>query len=149
MSLTFRCSNCGAFNQLTAASPGECAACDSLLDVSGKPQEVDAAALARAVASSPVPVFVDFWAPWCGPCLMAAPIVKALGAKMAGEIVLLSVDTQAAPEAGEQHAIYALPTFALFQSGEEIAREMGLLPRNQMERWVRGAFAPASDEARG
>ncbi len=145
---TFRCSVCEAFNGLADAAPQMCTACKSKLDLSGKPQEVDAAALARAIALSPVPLFVDFWAPWCGPCVMSAPVVKALGSKMAGEMVVLAVNTQDAPEAGEAHAIYAIPTFAVFQHGEEVARQMGLLPRGELERWVRGVLAPPATEAR-
>ncbi len=144
---TFRCNVCEAFNRLADAAPPRCRACESKLDVSGKPQEVDAATLARAIANSPVPLFVDFWAPWCGPCIISAPIVKALGSKMAGEMVVLAVNTQDAPEAAETHAIYAIPTFAVFRHGEEVARQMGLLPRGEMERWVRGVLAPPAIEA--
>jgi thioredoxin 2 len=134
---TFRCSVCEAFNRLADAAPRRCAACESRLDVSGRPQEVDAAALGRAIARAPVPLFVDFWAPWCGPCLMAAPVVKALGSRMAGDIVVLSVNTQDAPEAADVHAIYSIPTFAIFQHHEEVARRMGVLPRGELERWTR------------
>ena len=146
---TFRCDVCEAFNHLDpgAAEP-RCAACESKLDLGGKPQEVDAKALARAIALSPVPLFVDFWAPWCGPCLISRPAVNALASRNAGEIVVLTVDTEAADEAGEAHAIYAIPTFAVFQHGEEVARRSGVLPRNEMERWVRAILAPASSEAR-
>ncbi|HEY6909498.1 MAG TPA: thioredoxin domain-containing protein [Myxococcales bacterium] len=134
---TFRCSVCEAFNRLADAAPRRCAACESKLDVSGNPQEVDAAALGRAIARSPVPLFVDFWAPWCGPCMMAAPVVKALGSRMAGDIVVLSLNAQDAPEAAEVHAIYSLPTFAIFRDREEIGRRMGVLPRGETERWAR------------
>ena len=143
----FRCRTCEAFNELADAAPVRCFSCESKLDVSGEPQEVDAAALARAIALSPVPVFVDFWAPWCGPCLISAPMVKALGSTMAGEVVVLAVNTQQHPEAGDTHAIYAIPTFAVFQSGEEVARQMGILPRGQMERWLRSLLSPPALQA--
>ena len=145
---TFRCSVCEAFNRLADAAPQRCAACESRLDLSGKPQEVGAAALARAIARAPVPLFVDFWAPWCGPCLMAAPVVKALGSRMAGEIVVLSVNTQDAPEAAEAHAIYSIPTFAIFQHREEAARRVGILPRGETERWTRKVTGLGELEAR-
>jgi len=126
---TFRCGICEAFNEVEdAAAEPRCIGCESKLDLSGKPQEVDGPALERAIALSPVPVLVDFWASWCGPCLMSAPVVKALGSRLAGEIVVVKVNTEDAPEAGETHAIYAIPTFAVFQRGEEVSRQMGLLP---------------------
>ncbi len=147
---TFRCGICEAFNHVEegAADP-RCRACESKLDLSGRPQEVDAAALQRAIALSPAPLFVDFWAPWCGPCVMSAPIVKAVASKMAGEIVVLAVNTQDVPEAGETHAIYAIPTFAVFHGGNEVARQMGVLPRLELERWIRGTLAqPVTAETR-
>ena len=140
---TFRCSVCEAFNRLADAAPSRCSACESKLDVSGKPQEVDAAELSRAIARSPVPLFVDFWSPWCGPCLISAPVVKALGSRMAGEIVVLAVNQDEAREAGQTHTIYAIPTFALFRHGEEVARKIGVLPPGDMERWVRRMLAPS------
>ena len=146
---TFRCNVCEAFNTAGPHARGaRCSACESRLDLVGTPQEVDAAALARAIALSPVPLFVDFFAPWCVPCVMAAPMVHALSARMAGEIVVLTVDTQRAEEAAETHAIYAIPTFAVFRRGEEIARQMGLLPEAGMERWVRKVLAPPAADLR-
>lgn len=140
---TYRCSVCEAFNQLRGDATGaRCNACESKLDLSGKPQEVDAPALERAIALSPAPLFVDFWAPGCGPCVMAGPMVKALGARMAGDVVVLAVNAQVAPEAGEAYAIYAIPTFAVFRGGEEVARQVGLLSRGELERWVRGLLLP-------
>jgi thioredoxin 2 len=135
---TFRCGVCEAFNAIAEPASGtRCKACESLLDQSGKPQPVDAAALSRAIELSPVPLFVDFWATWCGPCVWSAPIVKAMAARLAGEIVVLTLNTHDSPQAGEQHAIYAIPTFALFRGGEELSRRMGLMSRADLEDWLR------------
>ena len=134
----FRCGVCEAFNRVEPdGGEPRCSGCESKLDLSGHPQEVDAAALQRAIALAPVPLLVDFWAPWCGPCVMAAPIVKAVGTRLAGEIAVLKVNTEEEPEAGDTHAIYAIPTLAVFAHGEEISRQMGVLARAQLERWVR------------
>ncbi len=142
---TFRCNVCEAF---TRVEPGtadpRCRACESKLDLSGRPQAVDAKALERAIELSPVPLFVEFWEPWCGPCMMSAPVVKALGSKLAGEIAVVTLNTQDHPEAGAAHDIYGIPTFALFQGGDEVSRQMGALPRGELERWVRENTAPSA-----
>jgi thioredoxin 2 len=146
---TFRCDVCEAFNQVDPhAAEARCTACESSLDLSGMPQGVDAPALERAIALSPVPLFVDFWAPWCGPCLISGPMVEALGSRLAGAIVVLEVNGDDDDAAGEAHAIYAVPTFAVFVHGEEVARRTGVWPRDEMERWVRGVLAPTPVEAR-
>jgi thioredoxin len=140
---TFRCAVCEAFTEMGEPTQGvRCKACESVLDLSGRPHPVDAAALARAVEQSPVPLLVDFWAPWCGPCVWSAPIVKAIGARMAGKIVVLTLNTAESPEAGEQHAIYAVPTFALFRGGEELSRQIGLRSRADLEDWIRASVVP-------
>lgn len=74
--------------------------------------------------------------------------MKAFAAKMAGEIVVLAVNTQDAYEAGEDSAIYAVPTLAVFSHGEEVSRRMGLVPRAELERWVGDSLSPAHREAR-
>ena len=146
---TFRCSACEALNDVDhSAKEPRCRGCESKLDLSGMPQEVDGPALERAIALSPVPLVVDFWAPWCGPCVMSAPMVKALASRMAGEVLVLKVNTEGAPDAGETHAIYAIPTFAVFHRGEELSRQMGMLPHGRLESWVRAALSPQRDDAR-
>jgi thioredoxin 2 len=109
---------------------------------------MDDAALARALGSSPVPVLVDFWAPWCAPCVMAAPLVDQVARSFAGELLVLKVDTERHPSAGARHGVRSIPTFALFSGGAERVRQIGMLPQAQFREWVaRHLLAAQSSQA--
>jgi len=142
----FRCGNCGAFNRVPAGREGapSCGRCKRTLATDGAPQAVDVVGLERAIAGSPVPLLVDFWAPWCGPCRMVAPTVEQVARAHAGELVVLKLDTEAHADGGARFGIRGIPTFAVFRGGAEVGRQSGALPRPMLEALIESALRPSA-----
>jgi len=134
----FRCQDCGTLNRVPdgeSRSPN-CGRCKTKVATSGEPQAVTQVEMERTVASAPVPVLVDFWAPWCGPCRMAAPILERIGKKHAGRILVLKVNTEEERAVSGAYGVSGIPTFILFSEGKEASRQVGLLPEQALERWA-------------
>jgi thioredoxin 2 len=139
----FRCASCGAFNRVPDRHAGvpTCGRCKKDLDVSGAPQDVDAAQFERVVSGSPVPVLVDFWAPWCPPCRMAAPILDGVGRELAGKALVVKVNSDQHPEPSARLGIRGIPTFIVFRDGAEKARQAGLASAEQLRSWAVNAVS--------
>ncbi len=135
------CPECGTVNRLpedkvaSRFRAAHCPTCKSAL-FPGAPIEVDAAGLARQIERSDLPLLVDFWAPWCGPCRMMAPNFAEAANRLEPKVRLLKLDTEADPSAGSLHAIRSIPTIALFRGGHEIARQSGAMSTSQILQWV-------------
>ena len=140
----FRCAACGAFNRVRdPPPPGQptCGRCQRPLALSGAPQEVDLEALDRAVNSSPIPVLLDLWAPWCPPCRMVAPVLESMGHAQAGRLLVLKLNTDDHPQASSRFGVRGIPTFVVFSGGREVGRQSGAMPQAAMEQWVRSVLA--------
>jgi thioredoxin 2 len=133
------CKSCGAKNRVPArhlADAGRCGVCKGTLRPANEPLEVDADAFDEIIAGAKVPVMVDFWAAWCGPCRMAAPEVQRLAQEMEGRALVLKVDTEAHPGLAARYGVQSIPNFVVLRGGQAVFQRAGLAPRAEMRRWL-------------
>ena len=131
------CGSCGTMNRLKYAmleQPTQCGKCKTALPHPNKPIDVpDTGAFDAAISNASVPVLIDFWASWCGPCHMMAPEIDKVAERTAGRALILKVDTEANPKLSDRYGIRSIPTIMIFQGGKEATRTAGVQPAATLE----------------
>jgi thioredoxin 2 len=132
---TVECGNCGARNRVPAVAAGvpRCGRCGTAL-----PWVVDAsdAELHAVVDEAAIPVLVDVWAAWCGPCRMVSPALERLAGELAGRLKLVKVDADDNPEVSRRFDVQAIPTLVLLDHGEVVDRQVGAVPERRLRSWL-------------
>ncbi|MDQ4149487.1 MAG: thioredoxin [Actinomycetota bacterium] len=129
------CPNCGQRNRVPAAGAGlvRCAKCKATLPWLA---DADDESFADVVEASKIPVLVDLWAPWCGPCRMVSPVLEQLAAKFAGRVKLVKVNVDESPRVSERFRVTGIPTLLLMRAGRVVDRRTGAAPEPALRQWL-------------
>jgi thioredoxin 2 len=131
------CASCGQKNRIPFGRAAKCGKCGATLPAPAEPIDVPgASAFDALIHNATLPVVVDFWAPWCGPCRMVAPEIARVAATHAGRWLVVKVNTEDLPELGDRFGIRSIPTMTIFSGGREVGRSAGARPAAQIEALV-------------
>jgi thioredoxin 2 len=129
------CASCGAMNRVRiekAGSGPRCARCKAPLET-GRPVPISDELFDQVVLKSGLPVLVDFYATWCGPCKSLAPVLERIAAAKAGSVLVAKLDTDRSPAISSRFGIQGVPTLILFRDGREVGRQVGAVPAEAIE----------------
>jgi len=138
------CPSCGKKNRSPAArlaDEGRCGSCKTPISPVGRPIDADPETFREITRDAKVPVLVDFWAEWCGPCKMAAPEVEKTAREMAGRALVLKVDTERWPQIAAEYDVRGIPNFAVIRGGLLLHQQAGVAPSAAMKAWLEKAGA--------
>ena len=131
-----RSPECGANNRVHFAQGREavCGRCKTPLPVGGKPLTVTDATFAAEIERSPLPVLLDMWAPWCGPCLMIAPVIEQLAMELSGRVRVAKLNIDENPLTANRFNVRSIPTMLVLKAGQEVDRIVGVQPKAEIAR---------------
>jgi thioredoxin 2 len=132
------CPACATVNRVSAERPAEAAKCGNCRArlFQARPVELNAATFERHLTRDGLPLLVDFWAPWCGPCKAMAPVLEAAAKELEPRLRVAKLDTGAVPEVAARYAVRSIPTIILFKDGQEAARTAGAMPPARLKAWL-------------
>jgi thioredoxin 2 len=132
-----KCQNCGQKNRVPGArleDGGKCGKCGETLEATGRANSISAADFDDLLVNSPLPVLVDFWAPWCGPCRMVAPEVEKLAAAQKGDVLVVKLNTQEHPSIAQREGVRGIPMFGLYRNGQRVGTATGYMDADALQR---------------
>jgi thioredoxin 2 len=137
------CPSCGTRNRVPPAASGtpHCGRCRIALPWVA---DADDASFAEVAERSPLPVVVDLWAPWCGPCRTVSPVLEQLAGEFAGRCKVVKVNVDDAPTLSARFGVQGIPTLVLLRDGREVSRQVGAAPASRLRDWIAGAVSDAA-----
>lgn len=132
------CPNCGVINRVASQKMNDTPVCGKCREnlLPGKPVNATDQTFHRLIEKTQMPVIVDFWAPWCGPCKQFSPVYSEVAAEMKTKACFVKLDTQSNQNTAAQYQIRSIPTLAIFYKGREVTRLSGALPKSQFLQWL-------------
>ncbi len=140
----YLCPSCGQWNRVPASRAAEgpqCGRCGAALPSEAAPVELDARTFDVVTARAPVPVLVDLWAPWCGPCRAMAPVLAELARRRKGEVLVTKLNTDENGQVAQRLQVQGIPTLLLYRNGALVQRATGAMPLAQLEQWLAASGA--------